>query len=218
MFAAILFCGTSMSAQAQDYNETKNEISVSIGSGTNTQIINAFSEMFSVMGEALITGTMTGGKYVGTTTYGDESYFPPISVEYFRHLNKLVSIGGIAAFNGYSRDMYCNWQDTETGRKTEEKIGKGKKYFATVMPAVKFDWLRKKNFGLYSKAAIGLTYMYEKQVQNEGDKKVHDDKDFMLNFQASLLGVEAGSEKVRGFAEFGFGEQGILQAGIRYKF
>jgi hypothetical protein len=36
-------------------------------------------------------------------------------------------------------------------------------------------------------------------------------------FQVSALGVEFGG-KFRGFAELGVGDQGILQAGIRYKF
>lgn len=36
-------------------------------------------------------------------------------------------------------------------------------------------------------------------------------------FQLSVLGAEFGG-KFRGFAELGVGDQGILQAGIRYKF
>ena len=220
MFAAILLCGTSVSVQAQnDYYETKDEVAVSIGTVTNTQFMNVFSDLFGVLGEALITGVMTGGHYVGTTTYADEKYVPALSAEYFHHISKVVSVGGIAAFNGYSRDMYCNWQSSD-GSTRKEKVGKGEKYFATLMPAVKFDWLRKKNFGLYSKAAVGVTYMFEKEVQdNHGEsKKVNDDSKLMFNFHATLLGVEAGSQKLRGFIELGVGEQGMMQAGVRYKF
>ena len=36
-------------------------------------------------------------------------------------------------------------------------------------------------------------------------------------FQLSVLGAEFGG-KFRGFAELGIGDQGLLQAGIRYKF
>ena len=68
MFAAILLCGTSMSAQAQEYYQTKDEVAVTIGGGTNSQLFDAFSRLFGVMGEALVTGIMTGGHYVGTTT------------------------------------------------------------------------------------------------------------------------------------------------------
>ena len=226
MFAAIILCGTSLTAQAQndDFYETKDEVAVSIGAGTNSQIFNAFSELFGIMGTALITSVGTGGQYTGYTTYDNEKNIPPISVEYFHHMNKTISIGGIAAFNGSFSDMYCTWQknngDGSANIKSKEKVGTAKTYFITVMPAVKFDWLRKKNYGLYSKVAVGVTYRCEKEKQDnkDGEKELNKDTGFMGNFQATLLGIEAGSQKIRGFAEFGAGEQGILQAGVRYKF
>lgn len=222
MMAALLFCGISMSAQAQksEYYNTKDEVAVTVGVGSNSQIINAFSSIFSIMGEALISSMITGGQFVGTTTYENEKDIPALSVEYFHHLSPGVSIGGIAAFNGTSSDMYCKFQRTDGGTVTNEKVGSSHKYYFSVMPAAKFDWLRKKNFGLYSKVAVGATYYTEKQKQDvNGEKKeVHDDNGVRFNFQASLLGVEVGSQKFRGFAEFGVGEQGIALAGLRYKF
>lgn len=230
MIAAALLCGTVNNAQAQsdDFYNTKDEIAISIGSGTNSQIINTFSNLFGLMGEALVTSVGTAGHFTGYTSYDNEKYIPAISVEYFHHLNKTISIGAIAAFNGYSSDMYCTWQRNNgdgTSSSSKEKIGTAKQYYATLMPAVKFDWVRKKNFGVYTKLAIGLTYNYEKEIQKKDgtgkdidDKEVHSDTRFMGNFQASLLGLEAGSQKIRGFAELGFGEQGIILAGLRYKF
>ena len=221
MFAAILLCGFSVNAQAQSRYEygTKDEVAVSFGYITNSQIFNAFSELFEVMGSAMITGITTGGQYVGYSTYDDKSYVPAFSVEYFHHLNPWLSIGAIGCLNYYSSDMYCNWQDNN-GHTTKEKVGNGKKCFATVMPAVKFDWLRQKHIGLYSKIAVGATYMYEKDVQDNkrGEKDLYSDSDILINFQATFVGFEAGSEKVRGFAELGVGEQGIFSAGVRMKF
>ena len=222
MAAAVILCGASLNAQAQNsgYYDTKDEVAVAVGVGSNSQIINAFSSIFSVMGEALISSMLTGGQYVGSTTYENEKDIPALSVEYFHHLSPGVSIGGIAAFNGTSSDMYCKLRHTDGTTVTNEKIGSSHKYYFSVMPAAKFDWLRRKNFGLYSKVAVGATYYTEKQKQDvEGDKKkVHDDSGVRFNFQASLLGVEVGSQKFRGFAEFGVGEQGIALAGLRYKF
>jgi hypothetical protein len=37
-------------------------------------------------------------------------------------------------------------------------------------------------------------------------------------FQGTGIGLEAGSEAIRAFAELGFGEKGTLCAGLRYKF
>ena len=50
------------------------------------------------------------------------------------------------------------------------------------------------------------------QVKSEAESLVH------VNWQVSLIGIEAGSPTVRGFAELGTGEQGIILAGVRYKF
>ena len=222
MAAAVILCGASLNAQAQNsgYYDTKDEVAVAVGVGSNSQIINAFSSIFSVMGEALISSMLTGGQFVGSTTYENEKDIPALSVEYFHHLSPGVSIGGIAAFNGTSSDMYCKLRHTDGSTVTNEKIGSSHKYYFSVMPAAKFDWLRRKNFGLYSKVAVGATYASERQKQDvNGEKKeVHNDNEIRFNFQASLLGVEVGSQKFRGFAEFGVGEQGIALAGLRYKF
>jgi hypothetical protein len=46
----------------------------------------------------------------------------------------------------------------------------------------------------------------------------YSEKALLFNLQLSLIGVEAGSPNMRAFAELGFGEQGIVCAGLRYKF
>ena len=48
-----------------------------------------------------------------------------------------------------------------------------------------------------------------------GEKKDENGSYFM--FQLSAIGVEFGSQ-FRGFAEVGVGDQGMLIAGVRYKF
>ena len=219
----LLLLLTCFAAQAQtqlryEYG-TKNEVAISIGYITNTQVLNVFSELSEVIGSTFVTGLATGGHYVGYSTYDDNSYVPSFSVEFFHHLKPWLSVGAIGCLNYYSNDMYCNWQDNN-GNTTKEKVGKGEKCFATLMPAVKFDWLRREHIGLYSKLAIGATYSYEKEVQDNsrGEKNLNSESEFMINFQATLIGFEAGSEKVRGFAEFGMGEQGVLSAGVRVKF
>ena len=71
---------------------------------------------------------------------------------------------------------------------------------------------------MYSKLAVGATLRNESfdsddpAVQDDSDTEVH------VNWQASLLGIEAGSPSLRGFIELGTGEQGIALIGLRYKF
>ena len=67
----------------------------------------------------------------------------------------------------------------------------------------------------------GAIYASQGRLELTGTAKFEDNttaRDLMFNFQVSLIGVEAGNNHVRGFAEFGVGEQGIALAGIRYKF
>ena len=53
----------------------------------------------------------------------------------------------------------------------------------------------------------------------DGDRAEYntDKTDFHFNWQVSLIGIEVG-KSLRGFAEGGFGEQGVLMLGLRYKF
>ena len=78
------------------------------------------------------------------------------------------------------------------------------------MPSVRFAWLDKKRVALYSKAAIGATF---DSGQYQGS---HDDR-WEVAFQASAFGVEVGGA-FRGFLELGYGMQGIVNFGIKYRF
>lgn len=218
MIAAALLCGAVNNAQAQDYYNTKHEVSVSVGAAANSSILNTLSDFDVLSAEVITTAIMTGGHAVGYTSYEDDKEIPAISAEYFYHINKTVGLGAIAAFNSLTNDMYCNIQVGD--RTSKEKIGDAKRTNFSIMPAAKFDWLRKKNFGMYSKVAVGVTFMSEKQtVKNDNNEKEVDSQTRVVpNFQLSLLGLEAGSEKLRGFVELGMGEQGIAQAGVRVKF
>ena len=127
-------------------------------------------------------------------------YWGPISLEYFRRLNSndRVGIGGIFVVGG------CKFDDS----------GNAKSVYYTIMPSIKYNWSVKKYVSWYSKAAVGVTFVSQSGESRSKDK---DDASAVFNFQASLIGVEVGSA-FRGFAELGWGEQGIIMAGLRYKF
>ena len=84
------------------------------------------------------------------------------------------------------------------------------------MPAIKYYWVNKNSFGLYSKAAVGAAFLNstEKDLATNTSK---DESSTHFMYQLSFIGAEFGKQ-FRGFAEVGFGEQGFIQAGIRYKF
>lgn len=190
--AAAMMVATGAQAQSNGY-DTKHEVAVSYGIDSNSQIIDVFEEI--------------GGAMVGERLE-NEKFFGPVSVEYFYHVKPWLGVGGIAAYG-------VNKQDVLLG---SDKIGKSKNSYFTLMPAVKFDWLRKKNFGMYSKLAVGATLRSEKYESSNNSDNDYTDSEVHVNWQASLIGIEAGSPTVRAFAEFGTGEQGIILAGVRYKF
>jgi hypothetical protein len=196
LLMAVAAMMATTSVNAQNGYDTKQEVAVSLGALSNSDIINAFETI--------------GGAIVGVTT-DNESFFGPVSVEYFYHLNPWLGVGGIIAYGQMSQDLFL------TGKKNG-KDGEIKNHYTTLMPAVKFDWLRKSHFGVYSKLAIGATLRNEKIDYDSANYDDHDDTSLHVNWQLSLLGLEAGSRQLRGFLELGTGEQGIALIGLRYKF
>lgn len=185
---------TAMSVNAQNgYDETKHEVAISAGALSNSQIIDVFET---------IGGSLVGAKFE------NESFTGPISAEYFYHVKNWLGVGGILAYGENKQDVYL----------LGDKDGVSKNTYLTLMPAVKFDWLRKKHFGVYSKLAVGATLRNEKYDSVDASSKDDSDSELHVNWQVSLLGIEAGGPTIRGFLELGTGEQGIALIGLRYKF
>ena len=185
---------TAMNVSAQNgYDETKHEVAITLGIYSNSQIIDAFEN---------IGGALVGAKFE------NESFTGPISAEYFYHVKPWLGVGGIFAYGQNKQDVYLHG----------DKDGEIKNTYLTLMPAAKFDWLRKKHFGVYSKLAFGATLRNEKYDSVDPSSKDDSDSEVHVNWQVSLLGIEAGSPTIRGFLELGTGEQGIILVGVRYKF
>ena len=133
--------------------------------------------------------------YKGMFTGKQLDYWGPISLEYFYRPSERLGVGAVAAIGG------CKWDDSNDA----------KTVFYTIMPAVKYSWVKKAHFGMYSKAAVGLTVCSDDGVKKEKESST------TVNFQITGIGVEFGGA-IRGFAELGMGEQGIILGGLRYKF
>ncbi len=183
----------SVNMLAQDGYDTKHEISVSYGAGAISLITTSF-------------GAGLGGALVGETT--EESDFGPLAIEYFYHVSEKVGIGGVFVYSSATDEFH------QSGSKVSEMNDK----FFTLMPSVKFNWLRKNHFGMYSKIAAGGTYDSAEYTRDGASESNKTTSEFHFNFQLSLLGAEFGSGQFRGFAELGVGEQGFALAGLRYKF
>ena len=182
----------------------KNEFSVAYGVLSNSEWVEVFQEVVTVM---------FGGQTKQKSAVG------PISAEYFYRVSPVVGIGAVGAVASFKDDMLRQevLPGSTTGEKVETKVGDYTRSYFTFMPAAKFNWLRKEHFGMYSKVAAGISYVNTNTKDVDPSVAEEKNKDVIFNFQASLIGIEAGGQ-LRGFAEFGMGEQGVILLGIRYNF
>ena len=89
--AALMFC-CFLSARERKLlsrniqYENRNELSFSYGALATSQYMNGLSEMadYHVL--------------LGDYSYGDDNYIGPVSLEYFRRMNRWLGLGGITVF------------------------------------------------------------------------------------------------------------------------
>ena len=171
-------------------DEPKNELGVFYGIESASNILSIYSTMFSAAA-------------------GDQSsWWGPIGLEYYHHISPVVAVGAVGVYAG------CEAIDKKTGHKDLNET------YISLMPSVKFNWLRQKNFGLYSAVSAGVMFAsisIDSSVKTS-DPDAKDETLTSFMFQATALGAEFGSTKFRGFVEAGLGEKGTLCAGLRYNF
>ena len=194
--AVVMMAATSVNAQN---NELKDEIGISYGLG--------LSVIGDGIGNTIGMGLVDG--FVGRE-WTDEKVSGTIAVEYFHHLgNPKLAVGGILTWAHYGEDVVNKDNKSVV-------VAERSRNYVSLMPAVKYAWVNNEHFAFYSKAAVGLMVLFNKDNDIENNKK-NNDQGYFFMWQASPVGIEFGS-KVRGFAELGVGEQGFALAGVRYKF
>ena len=170
-------------------NDTRHEIGVYYGFASASDVLSTITSSISAAA-------------------GDQSsFFGPIGVEYYYHVSPVVAVGGLASY------ATCKAEDKKTKKDDLTES------FITIMPSVKFNWLRNNGFGMYSALSAGLMFLsvsFDDSVK-AADPDAQKETKAKFMFQATALGVEFGGN-LRGFAELGFGEKGVLCAGLRYKF
>ena len=190
---AALVISALMCVPAKAQDKTRHEFSISYGVVPNSLWLDITSDVLS---------SMLGATYDHSDVAG------PISLEYHYRTSSLLAVGAIATFTKHSEEEKFHSDVARTSRNT---------YF-TLMPSLKFNWLRRPNWGLYSKVAAGASLRHSAvQDKDTNAKKITDNMVF-FNFQVSAIGIEAGTKNVRGFAELGIGEQGVGLAGVRFRF
>ena len=138
----------------------------------------------------------------GNTEYAMQT--GTISAQYMHNLNKTLGIGITASFEGLS------------AKKTDAMKEDLSNNYINIMPTARAYWFRKSMFGMYSRAAAGVT-VNSFDYLNTQDGKTNKDSKTEVGFawQVSPVGIEIGNNQVSGFLEGGFGYQGMVIAGVR---
>lgn len=170
------------------------------------ELKNEFGVFYGYASASDLLSTITSA--ISAAAGDQSSFWGPIGVEYYYHTSPVVALGAVAAYTS------CKAEDKETRK---DDITES---FITVMPSVKFNWLRKKHFGMYSAFSAGLMLISVSCNDNAkaSDPKAKDETLTSFIFQVTGIGMEFGGYQFRGFVEAGLGEKGLLCAGLRYKF
>ena len=195
LFSVALLIISSFVCLAQT-DESRHEISVSYGYLTLPQAIDLIS---------VGTVTVLGGLYVGIADVmapGDQEYLNRIdnggtgsfSFQYLYSLNKTIKLGGIVCYES-------TWGEWNNG---DEYIV----HYPAVIATSKFMWFNREHFGMYSKLSLGLTLAINGQCEAM----------LIPAFQTSAVSMEFGGKSLRGFLETGWGNQGLLNLGMKYSF
>jgi hypothetical protein len=198
VMAAVAFMA-AMNVNAQSsVEDLKHEIGVTYGLG------------LSVFGDGIGYGISNGifDKLLNRKWVNQED-FGTLCLEYFYHLsNPRWAVGGIVGYSQCSEDV--------ENRDDGQIVGSRSRKYYTAMPSAKYYWVNKQYFGLYSKAALGVSVMTDKEEMNN---RSDSSSRLYMAWQVSALCLEGGLPNARLFVEFGAGEQGILWlGGIRAKF
>ncbi len=203
-YYVLLFLGLilSVNAKAKQYDDApRNEISVSYGLGPAYYIFDGMAQALGAVVGTVIIYPWTG-KAVEMTS---KTNVGVVNLDYNYHVLDWLAVGANASFSEAHGDIVSDGK----------KIGKETDTYYTLMPNVKFDWFRREHFSMYSRVSFGALYAHEKR-SGEGKTESADNWTWMA--QVSLIGFEFGGNKIRGFSEYGIGQAGFAQAGIRIRF
>jgi len=209
---ALMMCIAATGVQAQSDNRMtsldlfypKHEVHVSLGMLSRTDLDNLASD---------IAGITFGTLFGQTRVTKRKGFDGNLNVGYAYHVTRKIALGLTFSYSQVSGDI--EGKNTYSSSSEWEIIGKKDYRYYTLMPTFKANWIHKPHFCLYSSCAAGVRFHEEVE---KGDNKEKHDSFSKFTYQVSPLGLEGGAEHIRGFMEFGYGQCGILQAGLRCMF
>lgn len=132
---------------------------------------------------------------------------PAFSLTYFYSINSWLMVGAeVYYWGGYVQLHDCF---------TDKYVTTAGTTCISIAPAIRFQYINRKYWGLYSGLSIGLF------LNIDGESKIYNgkypDTYFRPAFQITALGVRFG-DTIYGTAELGLGNKGIFSMGIGTRF
>jgi hypothetical protein len=135
--------------------------------------------------------------------YNITSFYGAFDISYRYRFNRKFSVGLSLAIYGYNDEFttLLSKDDSDVERKRR---------FISVLPMFRWNWYNRRGMSLYSAAGIG--YRHERRY-TDGVESTHS----RLAWQLTGIGIEYGKQFLV-FAEYGGGDLGSLNAGVRLRF
>lgn len=124
------------------------------------------------------------------------------------HTEVWTSVGDEISDNG---EIHTIWDRTY-------ESGSIYSHIFNIMPEVTIYWFKKRHVALYSQISAGLRFNVEKETIYCTHAETASLTEHHFTCQVSPVCAEFGGPVWRGFAEFGYGAQGIYQLGVKHIF
>lgn len=211
----------TLSAQRKDFfNDKKHELRLSIGSVNDDGYYNKYyyGGYYNYYGYSYGYGSVYGygfGDYYAAENYsGPTKTLGVLGLSYFYHLpNTRFSFGATTSYNAFNTNYYK--------RSANTKIGYFKEYNLAFTPSVRYAWITKDWFQLYSGVGVSLyLHITRYKLDEKKEDSSYDlrDTNFLQNIQVTPLGFSVG-KTIFGFGEVNIGGRaGTVVGGIGYRF
>lgn len=145
---------------------------------------------------------------INETYPGNHMMLPCFNLTYTFQLKKWLAVGALVSYTREYQSIYS--------LRNDRPVYKWHKNYSSFIPIVRFDWFRRNLVTLYSNIGIGLTL----ETQSSKNLVSKDKNNYVIWYispQISPLGITVG-KRIYGFGEVGIGIDGIVKAGVGYKF
>lgn len=193
-----LFMGTSiLSAQT---TQPESRLSAGVGFLTAPDIMEVTASFSSII--------ISGG-----TLYTDNvSSTGAAFVQYDRCITPGIMVGVGLTFSRLERDLMAKILDEPL------KVGTGRSDYYSLMGRFHHNWLKTDLVRIYYGAGFGFTIIHDQADIDARYKPTNTSQNaFHVAFQITPFGIEVG-RKLSVFAEGGLGFNGLIAAGLSYRF